>query len=68
MGTDYTDYQELLLSTPSDVGWWVLWHIKPCRLFKAKSCLFTLDVYDLYTKELGGNIFKRARTHLFANS
>ena len=30
----------------------VLWHIDPCRLFNSKSCLYSLNIYDLLTLSL----------------
>ena len=31
------------------IGWLDLWHINPCRLFNAKSCIYIylINVYDL---------------------
>ena len=43
---------------------WVLWHINPCRLLNAKSCLYK---YILVNVEFVHNLFKQARAHLFAH-
>ena len=56
------------------VGWLVdfLWHINPCGLFNAKSCLYIyIYIYKLFVCEyfLGIHIFKQiVRVDLSAHS
>ena len=42
----YVDKLDAELEINSKVDW-VLWHISPCKLFNAKSCLYKNIKYDL---------------------
>ena len=46
------------------VGWF-LWHINPCRLFNAKSCLYIYIKYIWFGNSLYRYIFKQAWAYFF---